>query len=141
MKKLLTSSILALSSVFALTACTSVDANTDTQPPTTQMQKQYQGKMHKGSMKDGRMRGPFAQLNLTATQQAQIQAIKQNNSGDRMQKREAIMQVLTAEQRNELARLKVERQAKRKSHGKEMKKGKYQDQGQHINQNQSLLQN
>ena len=84
MKKLLISSVLAMSSVLTVTGCTSVNATTDTTsatPTTTSMQKQ-----HKTGMEDG-MRGPMAQLDLTATQQAQIKAIMQEkytgNKNDR----------------------------------------------------------
>lgn len=84
MKKLLIGSVLAMSSVLTVTGCTSVNATTDTTsatPTTTSMQKQ-----HKTGMKDG-MRGPMAQLDLTATQQAQIKAIMQEkytgNKNDR----------------------------------------------------------
>ena len=73
MKKLLLGSVLAASSVFTVTACTSVNATTDT-TPATQMQKNH---------KDGAMRGPMSKLDLTATQQAQIKAIMQEKHGDR----------------------------------------------------------
>ncbi|WP_350656318.1 Spy/CpxP family protein refolding chaperone [Psychrobacter sp. S1-30-MNA-CIBAN-0213] len=76
MKKLLMGSVLAMSSVFAVTACTSVNATTDTAPTTSKMQ-------HKDGMKKGGMRGPMSQLDLTATQQAQIKAIMQEKHGDR----------------------------------------------------------
>jgi len=77
MKKLLLGSVLAASSIFTVTACTSVNATTDT-TPTAQMQKQ-----HKAGMKKSEMRGPMSKLDLTATQQAQIKAIMQNKRGDR----------------------------------------------------------
>ena len=77
MKKLLLGSVLAASSIFTVTACTSVNATTDT-TPTAQMQKN-----HKDGMKKGEMRGPMSKLDLTATQQAQIKAIMQNKRGDR----------------------------------------------------------
>ena len=76
MKKLLMGSVLAMSSIFTVTACTSVNATTDTTPTTSKMQ-------HKDGMKKGGMRGPMSQLDLTATQQAQIKAIMQEKSGDR----------------------------------------------------------
>lgn len=75
MKKLLLGSVLAMSSVFAVTACSSVNATTDTTPTTSKMQ-------HKDGMKKGGMRGPMSQLNLTATQQAQIKAIMEAKHGD-----------------------------------------------------------
>lgn len=159
MKKLLMGSVLAMSSVFAVTACTSVNATTDTAPTTSKIQ-------HKDGMKDGMhkggMRGPMSQLDLTATQQAQIKAIMQEKHGDRKAERtknkaeraqmhqqmqaltnastlnnaavnrladqqaakakqrfieraqtqHAISQVLTAEQREKLAKLQAERMDK-----------------------------
>lgn len=106
MKKLLMSSVLAVSSVFAVTACTSVNATTDT-APVTHMQKQHQGGMNKGGM-----RGPMSQLNLTAAQQTKIQGIMQQNNNNHMQKHNSVMEVLTAEQRQTLAKLKAERKTK-----------------------------
>lgn len=86
MKKLLIGSVLAMSSVLTVTGCTSVNATTDTTPTTTSMQKQHKAGMKDGMHKDG-MRGPMAQLDLTATQQAQIKAIMQEkytgNKNDR----------------------------------------------------------
>ncbi len=76
MKKLVLGSVLALSSVFTVTACTSVNATTDTKPATSKMQQ-----------KDG-MKGPMSELNLTATQQAQIKAIMEAKQGDRKADRE-----------------------------------------------------
>ncbi len=76
MKKLLISSVLATSSLFALTACANVGAATDTSSVST-VQKQYKGGM----------KGPFSQLDLTATQQAQIKAIMQEKSGAKEGKR------------------------------------------------------
>jgi len=73
MKKLLLGSVLAASSVFTVTACTSVNATTDT-TLATQMQQKH---------KNGAMKGPMSKLDLTATQQAQIKAIMQEKRGDR----------------------------------------------------------
>ena len=81
MKKLLMGSVLAMSSIFTVTACTSVNATTDTTPTTSKMQ--HKDGMKKGGMKKGGMRGPMSQLDLTATQQAQIKAIMQAQHGDR----------------------------------------------------------
>lgn len=83
MKKLFMGSVLALSSVLTVTACTSVNATTDTAAPAaTSMQKH-----HKEGMKKGGMRGPMAQLDLTESQQAKIKAIMQekysNHKDDR----------------------------------------------------------
>ena len=89
MKKLLIGSVLAMSSVLTVTGCTSVNATTDTMsatPTATSMQKQHKAGMKDGMHKDG-MRGAMAQLDLTATQQAQIKAIMQEkytgNKNDR----------------------------------------------------------
>ncbi|KAA0914473.1 Spy/CpxP family protein refolding chaperone [Psychrobacter sp. ANT_WB68] len=76
MKKLFMGSVLAISSILTVTGCTSVNATTDTTPATTQMQKQHKAGMKEG-MHKGDMRGPMSQLDLTATQQAQIKAIMQ----------------------------------------------------------------
>jgi len=80
MKKLVLGSVLALSSVFTVTACTSVNATTDTKPATSKMQ-------HKDGMKKG-MKGPMSELNLTATQQAQIKAIMEAKQSDHKADRE-----------------------------------------------------
>ncbi len=85
MKKILMGSVLAVSSVFAVTACTSVGAATDT-TPTTKMQKQHKAGMKEGMHKGGMM-GPMSQLELTATQQAQIKAIMQEKHSDRKENR------------------------------------------------------
>ena len=150
MKKLLLGSVLAMSSVFTVTACSSVNATTDTTPTTSKMQH-----------KDG-MRNPMAKLDLTEAQQAQIKAIMQekysshkndrskyktertqmqqqvqaltdaktlNNAAvnrladqeaaktkqrfiQRIETQHAIAQVLTPEQRQKMAQLKSERNAK-----------------------------
>ena len=71
MKKLLIGSVLAMSSVLTVTACSSVNASTEAAPTATKMQH-----------KDG-MRNPMAKLDLTEAQQAQIKAIMQEKSGDR----------------------------------------------------------
>lgn len=105
MKKLVMASVVALSSVFAVSACTSVGANTDT-PASTSMQKH-----HKGSMKQGHMKGPFSQLNLSDTQKAQMQAIRQNSHNAHVQTRAAMEAVLTDEQRKQLADMRAQRQA------------------------------
>ena len=88
MKKLLIGSVLAISGVLTVTGCTSVNATTDTtSATTTSMQKQHKSGMkngmHKGGMHKDGMRGAIAQLDLTATQQAQIKAIMQEKYNDR----------------------------------------------------------
>ncbi|MBF0659017.1 Spy/CpxP family protein refolding chaperone [Psychrobacter sp. NG25] len=173
MKKLLLGSVLALSSVFTVTACTSVNANTDTTPSTTKMQKQHKAGMKKGDMKKGGMRGPLSQLDLTEAQQTQIKAIMQKQHGDnkadrtenkaeraqmhqqiqaltnartlnnaavsrladqqaakekqrfieRVQTQHAIAQVLTAEQRAELAQMKEDKKGDREPRGERPQPG------------------
>src|SRR5699024_11891123 len=88
MKKLIIGSVLAISSVLTVTGCTSVNATTDTtKATTTKMQKHHKAGMkngmHKGGMHGGGMRGAMAQLDLTATQQAQIKAITQEKYNNR----------------------------------------------------------
>lgn len=154
MKKLLIGSVLAMSSVLTVTACSSVNASTEATPTATKMQ-------HKGMYKDG-MKNPMAKLDLTEAQQAQIKAIMQekysshkndrskyktertqmqqqvqaltdaktlNNAAvnrladqeaaktkqrfiQRIETQHAIAQVLTPEQRQKMAQLKSERNAK-----------------------------
>ena len=70
MKKILMSSVLAASSLFAIGACANVGAATDTSSYNT-MQKQFKGGAN----------GPYSQLNLTATQEAQIKTIMQDKYG------------------------------------------------------------
>ena len=121
MKKLLMSTVLAASSVFAVTACTSVGAATDTSSSYNNVQKQ-----HKGDMKGG-MKGPLSQLDLTATQQAQIQAImkakhgdrkadKENNKAERMQMQQQMQALMASKTLNTTAvnRLADQQAAKQK---------------------------
>lgn len=79
MKKLLMSTLIAASSVFALTANANVSPVTNTATPTTVQQQK--GGMHRG------MNNQFSQLNLTATQQAQIKTILQEKRGTQQGKR------------------------------------------------------
>ena len=129
MKKLLLSSVIAVSGLFALSACTNVGAATEgASYHSTQTHMQH--KNHK--------QNPFSELNLTATQQAQIQAIRENNRGERMKNHDAMMQVLTAEQRAQLTKLKAERQALRQSKGARMDKGQHMNNGKHMSRGQYM---
>ncbi|MDN6275646.1 Spy/CpxP family protein refolding chaperone [Psychrobacter sp.] len=171
MKKLLLSSVLAASSVLAVTGCTSVNATTDTTHTVTDKQMHQKGDMKRDGMKKGGMKGPMSKLDLTATQKAQIKAIMQEKRGDhhgdreqmkaehdqmrqqlqaltnaetlnmaavnrladqqaakvkqrfveRMQTQHEIAQVLTADQRAELAELQSERAAKGKQNSRQHK--------------------
>ena len=65
----------------------------------------------------------MSQLNLTAAQQTKIAAIRQSNRGERMQNHNAIMEVLTAEQRAKLETLKSQRHGEGRR-GSQQKSGK-----------------
>jgi len=99
MKKLLISSVVAASSLFAITACANVgEAKDATSAPT--MQHHNQGQMQ------AQMQNMMSELNLTADQRAQMQAMRQNNSGNHMQNHNAMMQILTPEQRQKLTQIR-----------------------------------
>lgn len=104
MKKLLISSVVAVSSLFAITACANVGQATDaTSTPTSPaptMQHHNQGQMQ------AQMQNMMSELNLTADQRAQMQAIRQNNSGNYTQNHNAMMQILTPEQRQKLTQMR-----------------------------------
>lgn len=98
MKKLVLGSVLALSSSLAMVGCTQANAVSESQTkPTTQMQQKAQfqkGKHHKGK------RGGFENLNLSAEQEAQIQALRQAQNQKRQvysQQHRAQMQQLQAQ--------------------------------------------
>lgn len=78
MKKALMNTAVIASSLFVLSACANVGAATDTSAYSSAKQSQTMQKHHKGAGK-----GPLSQLDLTATQQAQIKAIMQENRGAR----------------------------------------------------------
>lgn len=81
MKKLLMSTVLAATSLVAITANADVSTvNNNTATPATVKQH------HKGDMNRG-MNNYFSQLNLSATQQAQIKAIMQEKFGAQKDKR------------------------------------------------------
>ena len=121
MKKLLMSATLAVSSLLVITACANTSAATDTKPYNT-MQNQNR------SVGPG-ANSPLAQLDLTASQQAQIQEIMQNNRGERMQNHDAIQKILTPEQRQKMTQLKEDRMAS----GQQGSRGKH-SQGMRRNQ-------
>lgn len=108
MKKLLISSVVAVSSLFAITTYANVGQATDaTSTPTNSaptMQHHNQGQMH--AQMQAQMQNMMSELNLTAEQQAQMQAMRQNNSGNHMQNRDAMMQILTPEQRQKLTQMR-----------------------------------
>lgn len=105
MKKLLLSSVVAVSSLFAITACANIgEAKDATSAPA--MQHHNQGQMQ------AQMQNMMSELNLTAEQRAQMQAMRQNNSGNHMQNRDAMMQILTPEQRQKLTQMRSQHMQK-----------------------------
>lgn len=77
MKKLILSSVLALSGTMAMVGCTQASAVSESQTTTaTKMQNYNQGKSFKEGRHWGRQ-GGFEKLNLTAEQKAQMQALRE----------------------------------------------------------------
>lgn len=105
MKKLLMSSVIIASSLFTVAACAQTNA---TNPIMNNMPHHNMQQQH-GQMQQNMMSNMASTLNLTADQQAQIQAIRQNNRGNHMQNSNAIMQVLTPEQRQKLQQMQSQR--------------------------------
>ncbi len=103
MKKLLMNSALAVSSLLAITACANTSAVTDTTPYNAMQNTSKSVSQDKNS--------PFSQLNLTASQQTQIQSIMQNNRGEPMQNHNAVLEILTPKQRTQLNQLMADRMA------------------------------
>lgn len=140
MKKVLTASIMALSSLTALSACAnnSGPVNSNTHPVMQSHHAQYanngQGHM---AMNQG-MNTMMAELNLSATQKAQIQALRQSNRGHHMQNREAMMNILTPEQRQKLATMRAQHM---KQGGHMMNRGGHMNQNKRMHQNQHMNQN
>ncbi|WP_201618342.1 hypothetical protein [Psychrobacter urativorans] len=99
MKKLLINSALAVSSLLAITACANTSPATDTTPHNMMQNK---------SVSPGAS-SPLSQLNLTTTQQTKIQSIMQNNRGEPMKNHNAVLQILTPEQRAQLNQLMADR--------------------------------
>ena len=108
MKKLLLNATLALSSLTAISACANTNAN-NTMPHNNMQQMQHnKGSQHMHSGMNTMMSNMMAELNLSANQKAQIQALRQNNRGNHMQNREAMMNILTPEQRQKLATMRAQ---------------------------------
>jgi Spy/CpxP family protein refolding chaperone len=76
------------------------------------------------------MSNMMAELNLSTNQKAQIQALRQNNRGNHMQNREAMMNILTPEQRQKLATMRAQHM---KQGGHMMKRGHMNQDGHMIN--------
>lgn len=99
MKNIIVGSVVAVSSLLAITACANVDtATSNTSSHNAMPQGQMQSQRH----------NMMAGINLTPTQQAQIQAIRQNNRGTGVKNHDAILQVLTPEQRQKLQQMQAQ---------------------------------
>jgi len=129
MKKLLLNATLALSSLTAISACANTNAN-NTMPHNNMQQMHHnKGSQHMHSGMNTMMGNMMAELNLSANQKAQIQALRQNNRGNHMQTREAMMNILTPEQRQKLATMRAQYM---KQGGHMMKRG-------HMNQDGHMM--
>ncbi|MGP4789399.1 hypothetical protein ACTXGJ_09770 [Psychrobacter sp. 1Y11] len=138
MKKLLISATLALSSLTAISACANTNAR-NTMPHNNMQQIHHN---NSGQHMRNSMNTMMAELDLTAQQKAQIQAFKQNKRGDHMQTREAMMNILTPEQRQKLATMRAQHM---KQGGHMMKRGHMNQEGHmmnkgHMNQNSHMNQ-
>lgn len=103
MKKLVLSSVLAVSGSLAMVGCTQASAVSESQTtPTTKMQQAKQGQHHKGGQHMGKRDGGYEKLNLTAEQKAQMQALreakKQKQQANRQQHRAQMQQMHTQTQ-------------------------------------------
>ncbi len=102
MKKLVLSSVLALSGSLAMVGCTQASAVSETQTTAaTNMQQGMQGQYYKGGQMGKRGGGyGYQQLNLTAEQQAQMQALRevqQQKNQAKRQQHQAQMQQMHAQ--------------------------------------------
>lgn len=100
MKKLVLSSVLAVSGSLAMVGCTQASAVSESQTtPITKMQQAKQGQHHKGGQHMGKRGGGYEKLNLTAEQKAQMQALreakKQKQQANRQQHRAQMQQLHT----------------------------------------------
>lgn len=127
MNKLLMSSVIVASSLFTIAAYAQ---STMTNPAVNNMPHSNMHQQHK-QMQINMMSNMASMLDLTADQQAQIQAIRQNNRGNHMQNSAAIIQVLTPDQRQKLQQIQSQRMNRGDIHHSQMM---YQDQAGRINQ-------
>lgn len=102
MKKLVLGSVLALSGSLALVGCTQASAVSEPQATVaTKMQRGMQGQYHQGGQMGKRGGGyGYQQLNLSAEQQAQMQALReaqQQKNQARRQQHQAQMQQMHAQ--------------------------------------------
>ncbi len=98
-------SVIAVSSLFTIAACAQGGGMANPAPHhNTNMQHYSQAQMPQNMISN-----MATELNLTVNQQAQIQAIRQNNRGTGIQNHNAMMQVLTPEQRQKLLQIQSQR--------------------------------
>lgn len=125
-------SVIAVSSLFTIAACAQGGGMTNPTPHHNMNMQHYS----QAQMPQNMISNMATELNLTASQQAQIQAIRQNNRGTGIQNHNAMMQVLTPEQRQKLSQIQSQRmnqdgQMMNQGHGNRMHQG-----GQMMNQGQ-----
>lgn len=101
MKKLLVSSIVTVSSLFAMV----VYAQTSTTNPAMNNVSHHNVMQHQGQIGIQNM---LSHLNLTNYQQNQMRVIMQNNQFNHTQRHNAILQVLTPGQRTKMAQIRSE---------------------------------
>ncbi len=139
MKKLLMTSVIAVSSLFTIAACAQGGGMTNPTPHHNMNMQNYS----QAQMPQNMISNMATELNLTANQQAQIQAIRQNNRGTGIQNHNAMMQVLTPEQRQKLVQIQSQRmnqggQMMNQGQGSRMHKGGQMNMNQRQNiQNQN----
>jgi|GEM_PF-496596 len=91
MKNLLIGTALIVSSAMGVTACSSVNAATDTKPNAkAPVVQKGEARHHDRVGRGNPNKKPFAELNLTADQEAKIKAIMQKNHDGRNQNFEAM---------------------------------------------------
>ncbi len=138
MKKLLMSSVIAVSSLFAIAACAQTGATNPNinHPHHNNMQ---QSNHHQGQMGVG-AHNMMSQLNLSAAQRNQMQAIMRNNQTNYTQKRAAMMQILTPAQRQQMSQMRsqhMDQDHHRMNKGHMMNRG----QGGHMMNNDHMINN
>ncbi len=134
MKKLLMTSVIAVSSLFTIAACAQGGGMANPAPHHNMNMQHYS----QAQMPQNMISNMATELNLTANQQAQIQAIRQNNRGTGIQNHNAMMQVLTPEQRQKLSQIQSQRMNQdgrmmNQDHGNRMHQG-----GHMMNQNNRM---
>ncbi len=132
MKKVLISSIIAASSLLAITAGANTSAMSNANPHhNMKMQHYSEGQMNR---QQNMMENMASMLNLTDSQQAQIRAIRQNNRVSPMQNHQAMMEILTPEQRQKLSQMQPQRM---NQGSRMMNKDGRMNQGGRMNMNQN----